>query len=111
MRFDAHRRQMRRTHISVYRGEKHDGERRTRGFDLENRRGPDFLLQPARAFDAGRREHDRERLLQGGLQGTADGIRRGSAKTFGREFGRQCWLKNNLITDMIDKIEVEYLVK
>ena len=66
------------------------GERRARGLDVEDRRGPDFLLQPARAFDAGRREPDRERLLQGGLQGTADGIRRGSAETFRREFGRQC---------------------
>ena len=48
--------------------------------DLEDRRGPDFLLQTARHLDAGRGEHDRERLLQGSVQGTADGIRRGSAK-------------------------------
>ena len=66
--------------------------RRARGLDVQDRRGPDFLLQPARAFDAGRREPDCERLLQGGLQGTADGICRGSPETFGREFGRQCGL-------------------
>src|ERR1019366_1876230 len=95
MRFDAHRRQMRRTHISVYRGEEHDGERRARGLDLEDRRGPDFLLQPARAFDAGRRQHDRERLLQGGLQGIADGICCRSAETFRRESGRQRGLESS----------------
>ena len=52
-----------------------------RSFDLQDRRRPDFLLQPARHFDAGRRQHDRERLLQGSLPRTADGIRRRSPKT------------------------------
>ena len=42
-------------------------QRGARSVDFEDRRGPDFLLQPARPFDAGRREHDRERLLQGSL--------------------------------------------
>ena len=90
VRLDADRLKMRRAHVSLHRGEKHHGQRRARGFDFQDWRRPDFLLQPARAFDTGRREPDRERLLQGGLQGTADGIRRGSAETFGRESGRQC---------------------
>src|SRR5471032_2450084 len=99
MRLDAHRREMRRTHVSVYRGEEHVGERRARGLDLEDRRGPDFLLQRARHRDAGRGQHDRERLLEGSVQGTADGIRRRSAETSGREPGRKRGVKQFLTTD------------
>ena len=40
---------------------------RARGVDVEDRRGPDLLLPPARHLDRGRREHDRQRLLQGSL--------------------------------------------
>ena len=60
-----------------------------RGLDFKDWRRPDFLLQPARACDTGCREYDCERLLQGSVQGTADGICRRSAETFGRESGRQ----------------------
>ena len=43
-----HRQQMRRAHVPLHRSEEHHGERRARSLDLEDRRGPDFLLQPAR---------------------------------------------------------------
>ena len=56
-------------------------------------RDPDFLLQRARHRDAGRGQHDRERLLQGSVQGITDGIRRRSAETSGRESRRERWLK------------------
>ena len=86
-----------------------------RGLDVEDRRGPDLLLQAARPLDGGRGEHDRERLLQGSLPGAADGVRGGSAEAAGREPGRkrrvstrrrirtskrtrkhQCWKSQNL---------------
>src|SRR5207237_6925150 len=51
-----------------------------RGVDLQDRRGPDLLREAARAVGRRRRVDDRERLLQGGLQGAADGVRgRGAA--------------------------------
>ena len=62
---------------------------RARGDHLQDRRRPDFLLQPARPGHAGRGKHDRQRFLQGSLQGTADGIRRGSAEASRREPRRQ----------------------
>ena len=81
--------QVRRAHLPVHRGEEHHGAGRARGHDLEDRRGPDFLLQPARHFDAGRREHDRQWVLQGSVQGAAHGVRGGGAEAAGREPGRQ----------------------
>ena len=40
--------EMRRAHVPVHRSEKHVVDRRARSLDLEDRRRPDFLLQPAR---------------------------------------------------------------
>jgi hypothetical protein len=40
-----------------------------------------FYLPAARHQHRGRRQPDRQRFLQGGVQGAADGIRRGSAET------------------------------
>ncbi len=48
---------------------------RARGVDVEDRRGPDLLLPPARHLDGRRRQHDRQRLLQGSLPRAADGVR------------------------------------
>src|SRR2546430_7787720 len=45
--------------------------------DVEDRRGPNLLPAPARPVVRRCRLDDRERLLQGSLQGAADGIRRG----------------------------------
>ena len=61
---------------------------RARGVDVEDRRGPDLLLPPARHRDRGRRQHDRQRLLQGSLPRAADGVRGRSAEAAEREFGR-----------------------
>jgi Fe-S cluster assembly protein SufB len=49
----------------------------------QSRRGPDLLLQPARTgHRAGHRPH-RERLLQGSIEQTPDGVRRGGAEAAG----------------------------
>ena len=89
VRFAAAGRQVRGAHVSVYRGEEHHRARGARGLDLEDRRGPDLLLQPARAGDAGRGEHDRQRLLQGSVPRAADGVRGRGAEAAGREPGGQ----------------------
>jgi Fe-S cluster assembly protein SufB len=47
-----------------------------RGDDVEDRRGSDLLLPAARHLRRGRHQHDRERLLQGGLSRAAHGVRR-----------------------------------
>ena len=62
---------------------------RARGHHLEDRRGPDLLLQSARHFEAGRGQPDRQRLLQRGVPRTADGIRRRGAEAARREPGGQ----------------------
>src|SRR4029453_18432876 len=66
-----------------------------------DRRGPDFLLQPARTGDAGRGELDRERVLQGSVQGAANGICRGSAKASRCQPRRQRWL-TRLLFNMLE---------
>jgi hypothetical protein len=58
-------------------------------------------LQLARPRHTGRREHDRERLLQGSVQGTADGVRRRSAETSGRELGRKRGIKRQKNEDFM----------
>ena len=59
-----------------------------RSVHVENRRGPDFLLPPARPLGRGRGQHHRQRLLQGRLPRAADGVRGGSAEAAEREPGR-----------------------
>ena len=60
-----------------------DGDRRARGHDVEDRRGPALLLPSARHLGRGRDLDDRERLLQGGPSRAPDGVRRRSADS--------CW--------------------
>src|SRR5205823_5704283 len=48
-----------------------------------------------RPVGRGRRRHDRERLLQGSLQGAAHGVRRGGAAPARHQSGRQCWINSN----------------
>ena len=48
VRFHAHRRPMRRAHLSLHRGPQSHRSRRARGIHFQDRRGPNFLLQPAR---------------------------------------------------------------
>ena len=88
VRLAADRRPVRRAHVPVHRGQEHDGAGRARSLHVEDRRGPDLLLQAARHLDRGRRQHDRQRLLQGGLPRAADGVRRRGAEAARREPGR-----------------------
>src|SRR6185369_14858469 len=48
-----------------------------------------LLLPAARDLRRGRGQHDRQRLLQGGLQGAAHGVRGGGAEASVREPGRE----------------------
>ena len=48
-----------------------------------------FYCRQRGISDRGRRRHDSQRILQGSFPGTANGIRRRSAKAAGREPGRQ----------------------
>ena len=80
VRLAADRRQVRRAHVPVSRDPEHLGAGRARGLDVEDRRGPDLLLPPARPHDRGRGQHDRQRLLQGSLPGAPDGVRGRSAE-------------------------------
>ena len=80
---------VRRPHLPVHRGEEHLVHGGARGVDVEDRRGPDLLPAAARARDRGRREHDRQRLLQGSLPRAADGVRGGGAEAARRQPRRQ----------------------
>jgi Fe-S cluster assembly protein SufB len=51
VRFAADGRQVRRAHLPVHRSEEHLGAGGARGDDLEDRRGPDFLLPAARHLE------------------------------------------------------------
>ena len=102
VRFAADRRQVRRAHVPVYRGEKLHGAHGARSVHLENRRRPAFLSAPARAEGRRRRLHDRERLLQARLPRTADGIRRRGAETAERQPGRQRRLSAGASMHLVD---------
>ena len=54
-----HRRQVRRPHLPLHRGEERHGPDGARGVHLEDRRRPDLLLQPAGHLQGGRRLADR----------------------------------------------------
>src|SRR2546427_1855324 len=79
MRLDAHRRSVRGAHLPLHRRAQQYGDHGARGLDLQDRRGPDLLLQATRSRRRGRDQHDRERPLQGSLQRAADGVRRRGA--------------------------------
>ena len=80
---------VRRAHVPLHRSQEHLGAGGARGVDLEDRRGPDLLLPPARPLDRRRGQHDRQRLLQGGLPRAAHGVRRRSAEAPRRQPRRQ----------------------
>ena len=62
---------------------------RARGLHVEDRRGPDLLPEAARPQHRERHLDDRERLLQGSVQGAADGVRGRGAEAAGYQPGRQ----------------------
>src|SRR5438128_459550 len=99
MRFAFAGRQVRRSHVPVHRSEEHQLDGGTRSLDLENRRGSDLLLQPARPEQGRRHQHDRQRLLQGSLPRAADGIRGGGAEAVGGELGGERGMRSALERD------------
>ena len=76
----------------VHRSEEHLVPGGARGLHLQDRRGPDLLLPPARPVGRGRGIDDRQRLLQAGFPRAADGVRRRSPEAAGREPGRIGWV-------------------
>ena len=85
VRLAADRRPVRRAYRAVYRKPQSDGEGGARGDDIEDRRRPVVLLPPARVVGGGRGEPDRQRVLQGCLEGIADGVRRRGTEAAGGE--------------------------
>jgi Fe-S cluster assembly protein SufB len=80
VRLDARGQRVRRAHLPLRRGAEQHRDGGARGLDEQDRRGPDLLPQAARALGRAGRVDDRQRLLQGGLPGAADGVRpRGAA--------------------------------
>ena len=75
LRLASDRRQMRRAHRALCRGEEFVGAVRARGDDLEDFRGRAVLLRAARAEPGGGGRPRRQRLCQGRAAATADGIR------------------------------------
>ena len=75
LRFAPDRRQMRRAHGAVYRGEEFLGAVRARGDHLEDLRGRAVLLRAARALPGRSRRPRGQRFRQGRAAATADGIR------------------------------------
>ena len=75
LRFAPDRRQMRRPHRALYRGQEFLGAVRARGDHLEDFRGRAVLLRAARAVAGGSRRPRGQRLRQGRAAATADGIR------------------------------------
>src|SRR5690606_26417512 len=88
LRFASDRRSLRRPYGAVYRGQYLDGEVRTRGDDVQDRRRPDVLLPAARPVRRGGRGADRERLRQGCPSAVADGICRRGAEADRGQPGR-----------------------
>src|SRR5205085_2381753 len=79
VRLDADRGPVRYAHVSLHRRAQQHRHYGARGLDVQDRRGPDLLRQAARSLRRRRRVDDRERLLQGSLQGAPDGVRGRSA--------------------------------
>ncbi len=75
LRFASDRRQLRRAHRALYRGEELLDGVRARGDHLEDLRGDAVLLPPARAVGGGGDGARRQRLRQGRAAAIADGIR------------------------------------
>ena len=75
LRLAPDRRQVRRAHRALYRGEEFLGGVRARGDHLEDLRGHAVLLPPARALAGGGGGARRQRLRQGRAAAAADGVR------------------------------------
>ena len=80
LRLAADRRQVRRAHGAVHRGEEFLGGVRARGDHLEDLRGHAVLLPPARALGRGGDRARGQRLRQGRAAAASDGVRRRGAE-------------------------------
>src|ERR1700738_4087178 len=117
MRFAVDGPEMRRAHVSLHGSQKPDRDRRARGQHFENRRGSTVLLPSARHFGGRRGQHDRQRVLQSGVQGAADGVRCRGAEPVERESGRRrrltAWKDKILlkITDLSARVAGKAILK
>ena len=80
LRLAFDRRQVRRAHGALHRGEEFLGDLRARGDHLEDLRRHAVLLRPARAFAGRGGGAGRQRLRQGRAAAAADGVRRRGAE-------------------------------
>ena len=90
--FAADRRQMRRAHRALHRGEEFVGAVRARSDHVEDFRRRAVLLRAARAFPGRSRRPRRQRLCKGRAAATADGVRGGSAEADLDLAGRIGWI-------------------
>src|SRR6187431_243497 len=74
-------------HVSLHRGEEYEFDGRARSVHVEDRRGSNLLLQTTRPLGGRCGWHDREWLLQGGVQGATDGVRGRGEEAAGCESG------------------------
>src|SRR6202453_1599570 len=104
MRFPADGPEMRGAYVSLHGSQESHRDGRARGQHFQNRRGPVVLLPAARHLGGGRGQHDRQRILQSGVQGTADGIRGRGAEPVERESGRgrRLTAKRNILLKITD---------
>jgi FeS assembly protein SufB/FeS assembly ATPase SufC len=100
VRLDADREPLRGAHLPLHRRAERVGGGGARGLDVQDRRGPDLLLQAAGHEHGERHLAHRERLLQGSLQGAADGVRGGSAEAAGRFTRGECGMSMLEVKDL-----------
>src|SRR5215831_18928366 len=89
VRLAAARGPVRRSHLSLHRGRQRLVDGRARGVDLQDQRRAALLLQAAWAVPGECRLAHHQRLLQGGLQEPAHGVRGGGQQAARREPGRE----------------------
>ena len=94
VRLAAAGRQVRRAHVPVHRSEEHDGSSIEHEASTSKIGEDQIFYCSQRGIRAGgRREDDRQRLLQGSVSRAADGVRGRGAEAAGRQSGRKRWLR------------------
>src|SRR5205823_13084358 len=83
---------MRGAHVSLLGGLESRFPSGARGVDVEDRRGPAFLLPAARDLAGRCGEYDRQWLLQASVSRAADGVCCGGPEAPGGEPGGECWI-------------------
>ena len=101
LRLAAHRRQVRRAHGALHRGEELDGALRARGDDVEDFRRHAVLLPPARAVAGGSDRARRQRFRARRAAAPADGVHGRDAEAdrhLARRLGRLVALLETVIS-------------